>query len=64
VSLALAGYPVGLEERGDGFVYVWFFDRVLSRYQRGDRTVQPLPLDEREAALLVDSESSSVARSI
>lgn len=24
VSLALAGYPVGLEERVDGFVYVWF----------------------------------------
>jgi transposase InsO family protein len=52
VSLALAGYPVGLEERVDGFVYVWFFDRVVGRYQRGERTVQPLPVDERDAALM------------
>lgn len=27
---------------------LWFFDRVLGRYQRGDRTVQPVPVDERE----------------
>ncbi len=57
VSLALAGYPVGLEERADRFVYVWFFDRVLGRYQRGDRTVQPVPVDDREAALMHNLEA-------
>jgi transposase InsO family protein len=34
LGVALAGYQVGLDERDDGYTYVWFYDRLLGRYAR------------------------------
>ena len=42
VSLGLSGQHVGVEERLDGFVYVWFLDRPLGRFAPGkDESVLP-----------------------
>jgi len=35
LGVALATYQVGLDEREDGYSYVWFFDRLLGRFKRG-----------------------------
>jgi transposase InsO family protein len=49
VSAALAGYPVALEHRIDGFVYVWFFARELGRFRFGvDWSVMPMPGEARD----------------
>jgi putative transposase len=46
VSLALRGQHVGVEERLDGFVYVWFFDRLLGRFMPGkDESVLPVVVE-------------------
>jgi len=54
VSLALRGYHIGAEERDDGFVYIWFFDRLLGRFEPGkDASVLPIvrdPADESRAS--------------
>jgi putative transposase len=43
VTQALRGHRIGLEERDDGFTYVWFFDRLVGRFVVGkDTTVLPV----------------------